>query len=134
MPLRLSQTQAAALMARKPLETPSRKYRNVPTTMDGTRFDSTKEAARWAELQLLQRQGLISHLERQVPYVLAPSVKFQGAARAQPPLRLVVDFRYQQDGRLVLEDCKGGKATQTAAFVIKRHLLLHVHGLQLLLT
>jgi Fe2+ transport system protein B len=112
-----------------------RKYHNVPTVQpDGTRFDSRKEARRWAELQLLERAGLVRDLQRQVSYELAPSVKFAGAARAQPPLRLIVDFRYTEGGQTVLEDVKGGEATETDVFRVKRHLLLHLFGLQVRIT
>jgi hypothetical protein len=99
--------------------------------VDGVTFDSKREAQRWCELRMLLRAGRISDLERQVAYVLAPGVKFAGARRAQPALRLVVDFRYREAGRLVLEDVKG---VVTTAFTIKRHLLKAVHGLDVRLT
>jgi hypothetical protein len=97
-----------------------RKFGNKKTVVDGHTFDSKREAARWCELRLLQRAGRISELQRQVVYELAPGVKFEGAKRAQPALRLVVDFQYREAGRLVLEDIKG---VVTTAFTIKRHLL-----------
>lgn len=135
MPLRLSQAQAADLL-RSAAGTSSKsstgtKFRNRRTTTDSGTFDSAKEARRWGELQLMERAGLISRLERQVPYELAPGVRFLEAKRAQPALRIVVDFRYQEQGQTVLEDTKGGKATQTRAFIIKRHLLLSLHGLHI---
>jgi hypothetical protein len=129
MPLRLTEGQLRELQGGKPVK--AHKYGAVRMELDGVQHDSSKEGRRWATLQLMQRAGLITELERQVTYVLAPSVKFEGAARAQPALRIVVDFRYRERGELVLEECKGGDATITPAFVIKRHLLLHVHGLQL---
>ena len=42
------------------------KYHNIKTVINGERFDSKKEAARWQELLLLQRAGKISRLNRQV--------------------------------------------------------------------
>lgn len=103
------------------------KFGNRKTTVDGLAFDSKREAARWRELTLLQRAGHISDLQRQVAYVLAPGVKFAGARRAQPALRLIVDFAYRERGELVLEDVKG---VITTAFTIKRHLLKALHGLE----
>lgn len=103
----------------------ARKYRNHRTTVGDLTFDSKAEAKRWQELTLLQRAGQISDLERQVAFVLAPGVKFAGARRAQPALRLVVDFAYREHGEQVLEDVKG---VITTAFTIKRHLLKAVHG------
>jgi hypothetical protein len=102
------------------------KYGNKKTEVDGLVFDSKREAARWCELSLLQRFGHITELRRQCTYELAPSVKFEGSKRAQPALRLIVDFEYRERGRLVLEDVKG---MVTTAFTIKRHLLKASLGL-----
>jgi hypothetical protein len=110
-----------------------RKFRNIKTVVDGVTFDSKREAARWSELLLLQRARQISDLRRQVPIVLAPSVKFDGEKRAKPALRLVVDFAYIEAGREVLEDVKS-PATITTAFTIKRHILKAFNGLELRLT
>ena len=108
-----------------------RKYRNKKTTVDGLLFDSLREAARWQELQLLERAGHIRGLQRQVSYELAPSVKFEGAKRAQPPLRLIVDFAYTEKDRRVLEDTKG---FVTPVFTAKRHILKHLTGLDVRVT
>lgn len=107
------------------------KYRNTPTTFAGLKFDSKREAARWGELCILERVGRISGLRRQVAYELAPSVKFEGAKRAQPALRLIVDFEYTEDGQKICEDVKG---VVTTAFTIKRHLMLSQHGVQVRVT
>ena len=50
-----------------------KKYRNRTTVIEGDVFDSKKEAARYAELSLLQRAGRISDLRRQVKFVLIPA-------------------------------------------------------------
>lgn len=107
------------------------KYRNIKTVVDGITFDSKREAARWQELKLLERAGHVRGLERQVSYELAPGVKFDGAKRKQPALRLIVDFAYNEGDRRVLEDVKG---VVTTAFTIKRHLLKHLTGLDVRLT
>ena len=41
------------------------KYGAKPTIVDGTRFDSTKEANRYGELRLLEKAGAITNLELQ---------------------------------------------------------------------
>lgn len=106
----------------------ARKYGNRKTVVDGVTFDSKREAEYWHQLCLQQRAGLIFDLRRQVTFELAPGVKFAGAKRAQPALRLIVDFVYRtRAGQQVLEDVKG---VVTAAFTIKRHLLKAVHGLE----
>lgn len=96
-----------------PEEAKGSKYGNVPTVVDGIRFDSKAEANRYRELCLLQRAGDISNLECQPRCVL-------GAGK-RPPV-YVADFRYIEGGRLVVEDVKGGKATQTAVFKLKAKL------------
>lgn len=83
------------------------KYRNVPTEFDGIKFASKAEMARYGELRLLEISGKISHLECQPLFVLTAGVKYYA------------DFRYMEDGRVIVEDVKGGKGTQTRVFLNK---------------
>lgn len=106
-----------------------RKYLNKKTTIGGFTFDSGREAARWSHLCLLQRAGHISELRRQVAYVLAPSVKFAGAAKAKPAIRFVADFEYIENGARVVEDVKSAPTAKLPAFQLKRHLMKHLHGI-----
>lgn len=105
------------------------KYRNRKVVVDGVKFDSQREAARWAELQRLERLGTIHRLRRQVPYVLANSVQFEGEKRAKPALRVVIDFVYFEGNRTVAEDVKSPVTAKTAAWRIKRHLLKSIYSL-----
>jgi hypothetical protein len=98
---------------------PRRKYRNVPTIVDGIRFDSKAEAARWQELKIMQVGGLISGLHRQVRYDLFAGIKY------------VSDFEYERDGRLVTEDVKG---IQTPVFKLKAKLFRERYGRDILIT
>ena len=107
------------------------KYKAVKTTVAGVTFDSKREAARHAELLLLQRAGEIRGLRRQVVYELVPGVKFAGAARARPAIRYTADFVYVEHDKFVIEDVKG---VETPEFRIKRHLLLALHGLEVRVT
>jgi hypothetical protein len=107
------------------------KYRNVKVEIDGMKFDSKREAARWGQLQLLERAGHIRGLRRQQRYELAPSVKFEGSKRAKPALVLIADFDYWEGDRKIVEDVKG---VITTAFTIKRHLLKSVWGLDVRVT
>ena len=76
--------------------------------------------------------GLISELELQPVFVLAPSVKYDDSSKKKPALRYVADFMYKNaEGKIVVEDVKG---FQTDVFKIKRHLLKHVHGIDIRLT
>lgn len=116
------------------------KYRNRKITRDGMTFDSIKEYRRWCELSLLERAGEIGELERQVKYVIIPAQYAPDTVTARGKIKrgkllerecaYVADFRYQMDGETVVEDVKGYKDGQAyALFVIKRKLMLSVHGI-----
>lgn len=89
------------------------KYHNQPAMVDGARFDSKAEAYRWQMLKLLQRAGGIVDLEHHVRYPL----RVDGVLIAT----MIPDFRYVEDGRVILDDTKGAKPT--ADWLIKARLL-----------
>ena len=107
-----------------------RKYRNQKVVIDGITFDSKREAGRYQELKALAARNLIEDLRHQVPFELAPGVKFSDESRKKPALRYVADFAYKLDGRLVVEDVKSAITAKAAAYRIKRHLMLSVHGIE----
>jgi hypothetical protein len=51
------------------------KYRNIKIEVDGIKFDSKAEYTRFKELELFERLGEISNIERQVKFDLQPSFK-----------------------------------------------------------
>ena len=104
------------------------KYRNKPIVIDGERFDSHAEHSRWCVLNLLEKRGRITNLQRQVHFVLAPAVQISGQARKSPQIRYVADFVYfDANGERVVEDVIGAI---TEGYRIKRHLLA-VQGIQI---
>lgn len=129
-------------------------WRNVPGTSskyhsekvrtpEGDVFDSRKEYRRFTELFLLQKAGEIRGLQRQVPFLLVPDHRepdTTGPRGGKKPGRILerkveyfADFVYEEhkpDGtwERVVEDCKG---MRTADYIIKRKLMLHVHGIRL---
>ena len=88
---------------------------------DGQVFDSQKEYNRWCNLRLLERAGKITDLQRQVKYELIPKQEGERACN------YVADFVYCQDGKTVVEDCKGFR---TEGYKIKRKLMQYVHGIR----
>lgn len=99
------------------------KYNNTKIRVDGRLFDSKAEAARWQELCLLERAGEITELERQVEYELIPKQKGERA------VKYIADFRYvDHEGKTVVEDTKG---VRTPVYILKRKLLLWVHGIRI---
>jgi hypothetical protein len=84
------------------------KYHNEPfVDADGVRWDSQAEFRRWGELQLLERVGLISDLERQVTYTLVSGRPSGRRGRALRALTMRLDFEYTEAGRHIVEDTKG---------------------------
>jgi hypothetical protein len=61
-----------------------------------------------------------------VKFELIPSQRIGGKV-AERACSYVADFVYMQDGKKVVEDTKGFK---TADYIIKRKLMLWVHGIQ----
>lgn len=101
---------------------PSRnKYGAKKTVVGDIKFDSKKEAARWMDLQLLERAGEISDLKRQV------KVELMGQhrplyTRTGRKMKYVADFTYidKSSEVLVIEDVKGFK---TREYEVKRAIL-----------
>lgn len=93
------------------------KYRNVKTSG----YDSRREAKRALELRLLMQSGEITELREQVPFELIPKQLGERACK------IIVDFTYKENGVTIAEDSKGHR---TPAYIIKRKLLLQVHGLR----
>lgn len=103
------------------------KYGNRKIFVDGIVFDSRREAARWQELKLLERAGGITELERQVSYTLIPPQRI-GKRVAERAVTYIADFRYRENGETVVEDAKG---MRTRDYIIKRKLMLYVHGIRI---
>lgn len=89
---------------------------------------SKKEDRRSRELMLLQAAGEIRDLKEQVPYELIPSQYVDGKC-VERACKYVADFVYtDREGNLVVEDTKGFR---TPEYVIKRKLMLKVHGIKI---
>jgi hypothetical protein len=114
------------------------KYRSKKITRDGITFDSLKEYRRFCELTLLERAGQITELQRQVKFVLIPAQhepdtigKRGGVKRGkliEREVSYIADFVYHQNGKRVVEDTKGFR---TKDYIIKRKLMLWVHGIRI---
>lgn len=84
--------------------------------------DSKREAKRANDLLLMQKLGLISNLEFQPRYELIPKQEGERAVTYR------ADARYVENGKLVVEDSKGFKTQQ---YIIRRKLMLWVHGIKI---
>lgn len=119
------------------------KYGSKKIEIDGIVFDSKKEAKRYKDLSLLEQAGAIQNLQRQVKYVLIPAQReftneiyksgrkkgcFKQGKLLERECTYIADFVYIQDGKYIVEDTKGFR---TKDYIIKRKLMLHVHGIQI---
>lgn len=84
-------------------------------------YASKREARRASDLSLMQQCGLISDLEEQVKFELVPK---QPGERA---VTYTADFRYKENGEIVVEDSKGMKTQQ---YIIRRKLMLFIHKIK----
>lgn len=100
---------------------------------------SQKEHNRANQLKLLESAGIISNLREQVPYKLIPAQYGQcGTDQKGKPVRVcfeksckyIADFVYIDNatGQTIVEDTKGVK---TKEYIIKRKLMLAVHGIRI---
>lgn len=118
------------------------KYGSRKVTVDGVTYDSVKEYRRFKELSLLEKAGTISELERQRRYKLVPA-QYESYPRygkrgqrlkdgkrcVEQAVFYVADFAYiDENGNHVVEDTKGFK---TKDYIIKRKLMLWVHGIHI---
>lgn len=116
------------------------KYYSKKIEVNGIVFDSKKEAKRFGELSLLEKAGTITELQRQVKYVLIPAQrepdtvgkrggKIKGKT-IEKECSYIADFVYHdaETGELIVEDTKGFR---TKDYIIKRKLMLYIHGIRI---
>lgn len=106
-----------------------RKYRNHKTA-DG--FDSKREKAVFLKLEAMRSAQIIedrvTDIQRQVRFELIPVQRIAGKV-VERACHYVADFLVTfADGHTEVWDAKGFK---TPDYVIKRKLMLHVHGIQI---
>lgn len=101
------------------------KYKAKPVMIDGIRFASQKEGARYCILKLLERTGKIRDLKLQPNYRLE--------VRGKLICRYRADFEYIEIATkcLVVEDAKGFK---TPTYKLKKALFEAIYGKEILET
>ena len=104
------------------------KYKNVKTELDGIKFDSKAEAKRYIQLRSMLEDGHITDLQFQIRYELTPKLK-RADGTTERASHYVADFQYMHHGTMIIEDVKGGTATMTPVYVLKRKLMLEKHGI-----
>ena len=120
------------------------KYGNIMTkTSDGKVFDSKREAGRYEQLRLLERAGEITDLRLQIPYELIPN-QYEtyerygkrgqrlkdGVRLLEKKVEYIADFVYK-DAKTGVEYVEDTKGKRTKEYIIKRKLMLYVHGIKI---
>ena len=91
------------------------KYNARITTVDGIKFASGAEARRYCELKILERAGEISGLELQPMFRLPGGIKYYA------------DFRYIENGVVVVEDVKSEATAKNRTFINKWKQVQELH-------
>lgn len=99
-----------------------------------------KEYRRYLDLIMLEKEGKISDLRRQVKFIIIPEQrepdqvgkrggKIKGKL-LEREASYYADFVYidNESGEMVVEDTKGYK---TKDYILKRKLMLYVHGIRI---
>lgn len=122
------------------------KYNATKCVVDGHTFDSKHEANRYAELKMLLKAGVIKNLGLQIEFELIPAQYEEVEKTLKSGKKKLVkgkclerkcsyfaDFVYTEvaTNKMIVEDAKS-KATRTPEYIIKRKLMLWVHGIKIL--
>ena len=102
------------------------KYHSKKVTVDGIEFDSKKEANRYCELKLLEKQGYIKDLQWQYTFILQPGFKKNG--KTYRPITYIADFVYLdlRTNKNIVEDVKS-PATKTQVYMVKKKLFEYLY-------
>lgn len=95
-------------------------------TMDGIVYASEKQMKRFAGLQMLERDGEISNLRREVEYQLIVNGMLVCRYFADA---VYTDTHTQKE---IVEDTKGSKETTTELFKLKKKLMMACHGINVI--
>ena len=115
------------------------KYHAKKVNILGIEFDSKKEGMRWLLLKDMERQGLISNLQRQVPFELLPAIyedvtvhlktkdKIERRLK-QRSVNYIADFTYTKDGKQIVEDTKGLRLPE---YILKKKMMLALLNIEI---
>jgi hypothetical protein len=101
------------------------KYRNKPTVVEGIRFPSQREARRFLDLRLLERNGEVRNIRRQVEYRLEVGGLLICKYRA--------DFVYDElrKGEWTIDIVEDVKGYRTPEYRLKRKMMKVILGIEI---
>ena len=95
------------------------KYNARKVQADGYTFDSQAEWRRYQRLKDDAARGIITDLRVHPQYLLLEAFKLDGKTIRRMTYKADFEYRVPGESRIRVEDVKGGKATQTEAFLLK---------------
>lgn len=132
-------TSSASVPAKKPPKYGNQKTTAIdPKTGKEITFDSKKECDFYFELLAREKAGEVYGITRQVEFTILEGFTDQ-TGKKHRPIKYIADFYYKErinrrfiGGRYISDnvvphivDVKGGKATQTAVYKLKKKLLAY---------
>ena len=111
------------------------KYGSSKVEWRGITFDSKYELQRYQYLLDLQKQGKISGLRRQTPFLLIPKATKLFPEQLKTKVKYVErvvemqslyhnDFTYIEDGKYICEEFKSAMTSKLADYILRRKLMV----------
>jgi hypothetical protein len=111
------------------------KYGSSKVEFQGIVFDSKYERDRYLYLLDLQKQGKISGLRRQTPFLLIPKATKLFPKQLKTKVKYVErvveiqslyhnDFTYIEDGKYICEEFKSAMTSKLADYILRRKLMV----------
>lgn len=98
------------------------KYHNKKVIYNGIKFDSIREKNHYIALKQLEKAGIISDLQLQVPFLLIDTIRHND--KTYPKTKYIADFTYKRDGKLYVEDVKSEITRKDKTYRLKIKILL----------
>lgn len=118
------------------------KFGNKKLTNEYGTFDSKKEFARYLQLLEMEKQGLVSDLQRQFPIEIIPplyeSVEVILKTKTKIQSKFIqhgitynADFCYYQNGERIIEDVKASYDFKDPVYKLKKKLIRYLKGISI---
>ena len=104
------------------------KVNHQRVTINGIDFDSIAEADRYRILRVMEKTGKITDLVCHPRWEIIPAQKIENG-RSFQAAHYTADFQYVRDGKTVVEDVKSEYTRQEESYILRRKLMLLVHGI-----
>lgn len=119
--MKLSEKQFKMFISNR-LDAKVNKYRNKKVIYNGIKFDSIREKNHYIALKQLEKAGIISDLQLQVPFLLIDTIRHNN--KTYPKTKYIADFTYKKDGKLYVEDVKSEITRKDKTYRLKIKILL----------